>query len=714
MAALLGWLVLVPGARGGVSFPDGPCDDRPGGPDPAGTDLYCIELVPVPALRAVRARLELGWAGSPFTVAVDAAGTFRYRLTAHVEGLPDPSTLGPYTAYVAWATTPVLDPVVKLGTVHNGRVPLGEVAFNKFLILVTAEASADVTARAGRLVLRGRSPSSLMEVHDLMSTAPAVLIPPATEARDGHGHEHGHTSGWTMPPMPAGQPMMPGMRGLTPQVAPFLPGAAGAVPEAVPRRLVTLADGDTLHLEAGLVRRTIRGRSLLMYGFNGQYPGPLLHVPERATVVVHFTNQTTWPTAIHWHGVRLDNRFDGVPGVTQEPVMPGASFTYRVFFPDAGIYWYHPHHREDVQQDLGLYGNLLVRPARDDYFGPVHREAVLMLDDLLLGDEGLVPYGEASANFMLMGRFGNVFLVNGEPDFRLDVQRGEVVRFFLTNASNTRTFNLSFGDLPVKVVGSDVGKYEREVWAESVVIAPAERYIVEVRFPEPGTVPMLNRVQAVHHRLGRFVPEVDTLARVRVGIRPATPDYTATFERLREHADVAADLAAYRAAFDRPVDHTLILTLEVQDLPLPVRQLMRLDAVYANPVEWSETMPVMNWIATGREVRWLLRDPVTGRENMDIDWRFQRGDIVKLRLINDRNAFHAMQHPVHLHGQRFLVLSVGGVPNDNLVWKDTVLLPAGATADILVDMSNPGDWMLHCHIAEHLESGMKMVFSVEE
>ena len=123
-------------------------------------------------------------------------------------------------------------------------------------------------------------------------------------------------------------------------------------------------------------------------------------------------------------------------------------------------------------------------------------------------------------------------------------------------------------------------------------------------------------------------------------------------------------------------------------------------------------MPRMNWVSTADRVRWILRDLDTGLENDAIDWRFVRGDVVKIRLRNDRGAVHAMQHPVHIHGQRFLVLSRDGVPNDNLVWKDTTLLPAGSTADLLLELSNPGRWMLHCHIAEHLESGMKLVFDV--
>ncbi len=124
-------------------------------------------------------------------------------------------------------------------------------------------------------------------------------------------------------------------------------------------------------------------------------------------------------------------------------------------------------------------------------------------------------------------------------------------------------------------------------------------------------------------------------------------------------------------------------------------------------------MPMMDWLSSGTEVEWLVREPATQRENMDIAWRFRRGDVVKIRLANDRHTLHSMQHPIHIHGQRFLVLARNGVANDNLVWKDTMLLPAGATADILLELSNPGRWMLHCHIAEHLEAGMHMVFTVD-
>ncbi len=524
--------------------------------------------------------------------------------------------------------------------------------------------------------------------------------------------------GWTMPPAEprvATMPM-PGLEGAVPDAAPFLPGRGidpATLPAATPRRLLDLRDGDTLRLVAGLVRRSIKGRPYVAYAFNGQIPGPLVRVPQGATIVVDFTNRIDLPTSVHWHGVRLDNASDGVPHLTQEPVPPGGRFRYHVHFRDAGIYWYHPHHREDIQQDLGLYGNLLVASPRPDYYGPAHRDEVLMLDDLLVGDAGPVPYGAESATHAIMGRFGNVLLVNGEPAWALSVRSGEVVRFHLTNASDVRTFNVSFPGARMKVVATDVGRFEREEWVESVVIAPAERYVVEARFDRPGDVPLVNRVQALDHTFGNFLEMDDTLGTVHVAAAPATPDLAAAFATLRAPPDVAADIERYRAYFDRPPEKELVLTLEDRGIPFALEQLLRLDTNFFNPVEWAGTMPMMDWLATAAQAHWVLREPATGREDDAISWRFRTGDVVRLRLKNEREALHAMQHPIHIHGQRFLVLAVNGVPNTNLAWKDTVLVPAGATVDLLLELSNPGRWMLHCHVAEHMEAGMHFAFEVQ-
>src|SRR5688572_6932355 len=135
----------------------------------------------------------------------------------------------------------------------------------------------------------------------------------------GHLHEV-RPSGWLMPQShPGVSTMIPGLEALEPDVRPFLPRLEPAsLPVARPRRLVELRDGDTLRLAAVPVRRTIAGRALTVYGFNGQYPGPLIRVPQHATIVVDFTNGLDQPTSVHWHGVRLDNPSDGVPGVTQD------------------------------------------------------------------------------------------------------------------------------------------------------------------------------------------------------------------------------------------------------------------------------------------------------------------------------------------------------------------------------------------------------------
>jgi FtsP/CotA-like multicopper oxidase with cupredoxin domain len=509
-----------------------------------------------------------------------------------------------------------------------------------------------------------------------------------------------------MVPMPPGLTMLPAEMALRPDVAPYLPPADSSAPLARPREVLRVADGDTVRLEAGLVRRILHGHTYTMFGYNGQYPGPLIEAARGAEIVVRFTNRLPDSSSIHWHGIRLDNAFDGVDGVRV-----GREFTYRVRFPDAGIYWYHPHLREDIQQELGLYGNILVRPE----YGPANREEILILDDLLVGPEGPVPLGKDSPTHALMGRFGNLFLVNGEPSpgYRLAVRRAEVVRFYLTNASSTRTLNLSFAGARMKVVAADAGPFEHEAWVESVVIAPAERYVVHVRFDRPGNVALVNQVRALDHLWGRFFPQVDTLGVVSVARQRVRDDLGASFAALRRDTAVVRALEPYRRFVDTAPDQTLVLTLETQGLPFVTERLMQLDSIYFAPVEWSGTMPMMNWASTGRQVRWVLRDPATGRQNLDVEWRFRRGEPAKIRLVNERRAFHGMQHPIHLHGQRFLVLAVNGVPSEDLAWKDTVLVPAGAVVDILLDTSNPGHWMLHCHIAEHLSAGMMTHFTVE-
>src|SRR6185437_11389290 len=248
-------------------------------------------------------------------------------------------------------------------------------------------------------------------------------------------------SGMVMPiPMPKGMVMMPGLVGLTPPGGTFLPGTGvdpASVPNVRPSAVVPMRDGDTLDLSATLVRRTIAGRPYVMYGFNGEVPGPLIRVPQNATITVRFHNRIDLPSSVHWHGVRLDNRFDGAVGVTQQPVAPGDSFVYHVHFPDAGIYWYHPHVREDIEQAMGLFGNMLVDSPDTSYYSPANAEQALVLDDILINADTLIPFGKEGPDFALMGRVGNVLLVNGEPHWSMHADSGAVVRFYITNTASS-------------------------------------------------------------------------------------------------------------------------------------------------------------------------------------------------------------------------------------------------------------------------------------
>lgn len=545
-----------------------------------------------------------------------------------------------------------------------------------------------------------------------------LIAPCALSQHEHHGHMMPHAPKdsvvWRMPPMDMSMPMLPGLETALPPTSPHLPLQDETIPVATPGQILELADQDTLYLSATTVQRTIAGQEVVMFGYNGQYPGPLLKVSEGAAVTVVFKNALNEATTVHWHGLRLVNRFDGIPGITQPPVAAGEDFVYRLRFPDSGLFWYHPHIREDMQQDLGLYGNLLVTAETPDYYGPANQEEILLLDDILMDENGLIPYGKEAPTHALMGRFGNVMLTNGVTDYRFQVDQGSVVRFHLTNVANARSFNVSFQGLPIKVVASDVSRFEKEAWARSVAIAPSERYVIEVLFPEPGPVAITNTIQAIDHFRGEFYTSVDTLALALVGNLPAANDYRPSFEVLRSYEEVTADIDPFRRHFDRPPDKSLTLSLRVKNLPLPIMLSMEIDTLYVPPIEWNDAMPMMNWLSTGTQVEWILRDTETGLENMAIQWDFHVGDVIKVRIFNDPRSFHPMQHPIHFHGQRFLVLEMDGVPNQHLVWKDTATVPVGSTVDFLVDISNPGNWMAHCHIAEHLQSGMMLGFSVKE
>jgi FtsP/CotA-like multicopper oxidase with cupredoxin domain len=234
----------------------------------------------------------------------------------------------------------------------------------------------------------------------------------------------------------------------------------------------------------------------------------------------------------------------------------GERFSARVSFPDPGVYWYHPHIREDYGQEMGLYGNVLVEPADPDYWPPAHRDVALTLDDILLEDGLVAPFKRAETNYAAMGRFGDVLLVGGETELSLDARLGEVVRLYLTNTANTRVFKVALPGARMKLVGGDSGHVEREELVDDVVLAPSERVIVDVLFDQPG------RLTLEHRTPDRVYP----LAAIEVSEERAEPSLERQFEVLRTNADMVAERERLAEHLEAAPDRTLAFIAEM-DMP---------------------------------------------------------------------------------------------------------------------------------------------------
>ncbi len=472
---------------------------------------------------------------------------------------------------------------------------------------------------------------------------------------------------------------------------------------AKPSETIELSDEDFLQLEAKPVVKKINDDLIRMYGYNGQIPGPLLKVKQGDSLTVDFTNNIDLETTIHWHGLRLkDNNSDGFPYVNQEPIRPGESFLYNIDFPDEGVFFYHPHFRGDIQMELGLYGNILVEPSLKNY-NQVDLKIPLILDDIKIENGDVAEFSKDYARYALMGRFGNTMFVNGNTEYNLDVNEGNVVRFYLSNPANSRTFNFSIEEHQLKLVAGDAGKYERESFVESVILSSSERQIIEVLFDKPGIFTLLHKTPEKKYILGT----------VNVSAKTNPDRDYSDFYKLKENQEVIEEISHFKKYFSANPALEISLTLESQMMMEKMEHDGDMDMKrQKHSIEWEDEMPIMNSMSTSKNTKWILRDTATGKENFDINYQFKVGDVKKIRILNDPNSIHPMQHPIHMHGQRFLVLSTDGNPTENLVWKDTVLVHTGSTVDILVDFSNPGKWVMHCHILEHEQAGMITAFTV--
>lgn len=490
----------------------------------------------------------------------------------------------------------------------------------------------------------------------------------------------------------------------------FFERESAGLPETKPTEIVDLNHGDSYDLRIHSVRKQVGEYPLRMLSYNGSIPGPTLRVRQHSQVTVNVLNEAEIETTVHWHGLRLENAFDGVPNYTQAPIQVGGSYRYRLSFPDEGIYWYHPHIREDYAQELGLYGNVLVVPEEAHYWRRADREIVLTLDDILIEDGKIAPFLRQGSDRTAMGRYGNFFLIGGEDFWELDVRRGEIVRFFVTNTANTRTFNIAMPGSVMKLVGGDSGRLEDEELVNQVLISPSERAVVDVLFDTAGIVPLEHCTPERTYRLGA----------VDVSKGEGTGSLTDFFEP-RHFRGLDSERKRLSQELHRPPDKTIALVgrMSMHGHAMPGRPQVAghhsSESVSSstNSIEWEDDMAVMNAMTDTSNMQWSITDLETGLSNELIDWSFSLGDRIKVRIVNSIESDHPMHHPIHFHGQRFLVLQRNGVASRNLGWKDSVLVRTGETVEILMDAANPGSWMVHCHIAEHFESGMMFSFRVE-
>lgn len=304
--------------------------------------------------------------------------------------------------------------------------------------------------------------------------------------------------------------------------------------------------------------KRLGGDTVRMLAYNGSIPGPTLRVRQGSSVAVEVTNEGDLLDTVHWHGLRLENRYDGTHQ-TQAPIArDGGRFTYRLAFPDPGLYWYHPHVREDYGQELGLYGNIVVEPEDPDYWPPANRELVLTLDDVLVEDGAIAAFDPATTTHSAMGRFGNLLLVAGETEPAFEVRPGDVVRLLLTNTANTRVFNVALPGARLKLVGGDTGRVEREQLVESAVIAPSERLVLDALFDAPGSLALEHRTPGRTYRL----------ASITVAGEPASPSRRQAFEELRRDPELARERERLPGILAAEPDRTIALVAEM-DLGAP-------------------------------------------------------------------------------------------------------------------------------------------------
>jgi FtsP/CotA-like multicopper oxidase with cupredoxin domain len=408
----------------------------------------------------------------------------------------------------------------------------------------------------------------------------------------------------------------------------------------------------------------------VMY-YNQSIPGPVMRLPRGLESVIVFENALDEPSSVHWHGLRIDNAMDGVPGITQAPVMPGESFEYRLRPPDAGTYWYHTHQRSWAQMALGLAGVLIVE---EDHPPVVDQDLVFAVDDWRL-DADMQFDGKslgAVHDWAHGGRMGNVITVNGETEKVYPVARGERIRLRLVNIANARTMNLLFNEPNISVIAIDGQPVEPFVPADGRIrLAPGQRsdLIIDMS-ADPGQRSLIEVV------IGEYAYEIASFEYATRAFREQLPD---TQIRLEQNPLQATRLPG-----------------TFQHIPLRMQGgamgRMR-SAVY----QGSEMG--MRELIKHRQV-WAING-IAGLSEKPL-FSVRRGTAISLDVVNDNNWSHAM----HIHGHHFIYHRTPEF------WRDTALFARGEEGSMRFIADNPGKWLIHCHMVEHMAGGMLTWFEV--
>jgi len=421
---------------------------------------------------------------------------------------------------------------------------------------------------------------------------------------------------------------------------------------------VTRSEGGDVvryRLEAGEVDWQLApGRSVRGYGFNGQVPGPVIEAKQGVPLEIEFTNRLPEPTVIHWHGLRLPAAMDGTESV-QRLVQPGETFTYRFTPPDAGTFWYHSHANETEQVEKGLYGALIVRAAEEL---ALDGEQLLVFDDLRTDKSGrIAKFGGLMDRHN--GREGNVRLINGTSEPELTIAAGQTERWRVVNASSARYVRLALGGRTFQIIGTDGGFIEAPIAATEVLLPPGDRVELAVGpFENEGEV---LRIEDLPYYRMAGKKGVERFGTIRVTSRQ--PSTARVPSRLRELAPLAAD--------DAPVTRTVTLGFKMS----------------------------------------LRRgfDFVVNHERHHHDQPVRVGELQVWDVVNETQ----MDHPFHLHGFFFEVISVDGRKPAFRSIEDVVNVGPKSTVRIAwYPDDRPGMWMYHCHILEHHASGMMAHFEV--